>query len=55
MNRGNESRRREPAAGGGGTGLRITYLQNPQVEIILPTSVIGEGIKKTLAYDTPLT
>ena len=38
-----------------GSQLRITYLQNPQVEIIFQKEVVGEGIKKTLAYDTPLT
>jgi hypothetical protein len=41
--------------GGDGTQLRITYLQNPQVEIIYQKEVVGEGIKKTLAYDTPMT
>ena len=41
-----------PAVNNG--GLRITYLQNPHVEIVHATSLVGEGIKKTLAYDTPL-
>lgn len=36
-------------------GLRITYLQNPQVELIKHDKVIGQGVKKTLAYDTPMT
>lgn len=35
--------------------MRITYLQNPQVEIIKHDKVIGEGVQKTLAYDTPKT
>ena len=35
------------------TGLRITYLQNPNVEIIKHDKTKGEGVQKTLAYDTP--
>lgn len=35
--------------------MRITYLQNPQVEKVLPGRTSGEGIKKTPAYETPLT
>lgn len=37
------------------TGLRITYLQNPQVENIKHDKTVGEGVQKTLAYDTPKT
>ena len=37
------------------TGLRITYLQNPQVEIIKHDKTVGSGVQKTLAYDTPFT
>ena len=37
------------------TGLRITYLQNPQVEIIKHDKTVGQGVQKTLAYDTPFT
>ena len=33
---------------------RIQYLQNPKVEIILHDQATGEGIQKTLAYDTPM-
>jgi len=29
-------------------------LQNPNVEIIHHQKVVGQGVKKTLAYDTPL-
>lgn len=29
-------------------------MQNPKVEIILPDQATGEGIQKTLAYDTPM-
>ena len=39
---------------GNTTGLRITYLQNPEVEKIKPDKTVGTGVKKTLAYDTPL-
>ena len=35
------------------TGLRITYLQNPEVEKIKHDKTVGVGVKKTLAYDTP--
>jgi len=35
--------------------MRITYLQNPNVERVLSGQTTGEGIKKTPAYETPLT
>lgn len=35
--------------------MRITYLQNPNVEIVNNSCTVGEGIKKTYQYDTPLT
>jgi hypothetical protein len=38
-----------------GGALRITYLQNPQVEKIISGQTTGEGIKKTPAYETPMT
>lgn len=34
--------------------MRITYLQNHHVEIIKQGTTKGNGIKETLAYDTPL-
>ena len=37
------------------TGLRITYLQNPTVELIKHDKTVGQGVQKTLAYDTPFT
>ena len=37
------------------TGLRLTYLQNPTVELVKQDKVVGEGVQKTLAYDTPFT
>ena len=49
-----QSQPRRPARQDNPTGLRITYLQNPQVEIINHNQAKGQGIKKTLAYDTPL-
>ena len=33
---------------------RIQYLQNSSVENVLQTETTGEGIKKTPAYETPL-
>ena len=46
------ARPREPAGSNG--QLRITYLQNPQIEKVLNGQTTGEGIKKTPAYETPL-
>ena len=49
-NNNSRSRREESS-----TGLRITYLQNPSVELVNQNATIGEGIKKTYQYDTPMT
>jgi hypothetical protein len=45
-------RGREPSGSNG--QLRITYLQNPQIEKVLNGQTVGSGIKKTPAYETPL-
>ena len=33
---------------------QVSYLNNNQVETIVPNKFAGEGIKKTPAYETPL-
>jgi hypothetical protein len=35
--------------------LKITYLQNPQVETVNQQTTVGDGIKRTYGYNTPLT
>lgn len=34
--------------------LKITYLQNPSVETVDTQKTVGQGIKRTYAYNTPL-
>ena len=32
-----------------------SYMHDPKVEVLIPDQFMGEGIKKTQAYKTPLT